>query len=66
MIPHVAAGISAPRGDLFGEDSTLSDAAMSQFSRGCNSAFWSANRQRDSANFVSHSLRIIALYAKVL
>ncbi|WP_276308263.1 hypothetical protein [Mixta theicola] len=38
MIPHVAAGVSAPRGDLFGEDSTLSDAAMSQFSHGCGGA----------------------------
>ncbi|MEQ4531186.1 MAG: hypothetical protein ABN478_07800, partial [Mixta sp.] len=34
MIPHVAAGGSAPHGDLFGEDSTLSDAGMSQFSHG--------------------------------
>jgi hypothetical protein len=34
MIPHVAAGGSAPHGDLFGEDSTLSDAGMSQFSPG--------------------------------
>ncbi|MDU4092006.1 MAG: hypothetical protein E7H57_01820 [Pantoea sp.] len=43
MIPHVAAGISAPRSDLFGEDSTLSDAAMSQFHHGRSGALLSIN-----------------------
>ncbi|AIX72538.1 hypothetical protein ACP3S8_14745 [Mixta calida] len=62
MIPHVAAGGSAPQGDLFGEDSTLSDATMSQISHRPTRCFNPAVL----CLFTAHFVAIIALYAKVL